>query len=603
MFTPRKDDSLLFTHNSQTIVARPVFFDHVCTLFADHDDGGVGIATDNSGHHRCVDHPEPFDAVHSEPGIDDGVGVSVWAHFARARRMVYGEGEVSQGALPVIVAEQLELLAARHGRQQRPGVVLAERGRVGNVEREPDALDEHLYVLAVREIVGLDHGVHQRVFVLQPQPAGALGPQQQRQQHPRLGVHQRLVHRVVHRVPQPGDLADLIAVRVHRAGREVELNVREIARRVRVLGVDERQSLDAAGRQRAPLVHDVVHGDGRRGEPRLFERDRVVDDEREPAEADVVLQVVAHFQVVDDLDAHFPEMVGRPDAGHHEQLRRTDRSSRQYHLLAGGHHAPLAVPEVHDARGPGLTAAAPVEHYLGRLAVQRHVNVGPEPDRPEERFGRAAPTAPPGRGLRDHEPVLMAPVDVAVLVAQLLAGRYERGGQRSAPRRLGHGQVTALAVVLFHPGQVRVPVVLGLDEVRQHVLVTPAVVAGRLPAVVVPAVAPHVHHGVEHARAAQHFAARPVAPVVHHGQAVRVVAGRRRRFVLPVHVGQLKVADERRHVRYFRLVAARFQQQHRPVAHFRQPAGHHRPGRTRADHDEIVLIQHLCKNQMLSPIF
>lgn len=187
--------------NSQIVVIRPVVFDHVCALLTNHDDGGVRITTDNSGHHRGVDHPKPSNTVHPEPGIDDGVRITVGAHFTRACRMVYGEREVTQGAFPVIVAEQLELLAARHGRQQRPGVVFAERCRVGHVEREPDTFDEHLHVFAVREIVGLDHGVHQRVFALQPQPTGALGPQQQRQQHPSLGVHQRLVHRIVYRVP------------------------------------------------------------------------------------------------------------------------------------------------------------------------------------------------------------------------------------------------------------------------------------------------------------------------------------------------------------------------------------------------------------------
>jgi len=115
--------------------------------------------------------------------------------------MVNGECEVPKGALPVLVAEQFELLATRHGREQWPGVELAKRGRVGHVERDPNALDKHLHVLAVRKVVGLDDRMHQWVFALESQPTGALGPQQQWQQRPRLGVHQRLVHGVVHGVP------------------------------------------------------------------------------------------------------------------------------------------------------------------------------------------------------------------------------------------------------------------------------------------------------------------------------------------------------------------------------------------------------------------
>lgn len=510
--------------------------------------------------------------------------------------MVNGEREVPERALPVLVTEQFELLAARHGREQRPGVELAERGRVGYVEREPYALDQHLYVLAVREVVRFDDRMHQRVFALEPQPTGALGPQQQRQQGPRLGVHQRFVHGVIHGVPEARDLTDLVAVRVDGAGREMELYVRVLAGRVRVLGVDERQSLDAAGRQRATFVHDVVQGHGRGGEPGLFERDRVVDEERQPAQPDVVLEIVAHFQIADHLDAQLAQMVGRPDAGHHQQLRRPDGARGQYDFLARGHHAPFTVPRVHNGRGPWLAATAAaagvVENDLGHLAVHGHVDVGPEPDGPEERFGRAAPATPPGGGLRDHETGLTLAVDVPVLVAQLFAGRNERRGQRRAPRRLRHGQVTAPRMVLG-PAQVRVPVVLRLEKVRQHVLVAPSGVARLGPSVVVPPVAPHVHHRVQHARPAQHLAPGPVAPVVHHGQTVRVVAGRRRRLILPVHVGQLQVADERRHVRYLRLVAARFQHQHRPVAHLRQSVGHHGARRTGAHHHEIVLVEHL----------
>ena len=83
----------------------------------------------------------------------------------------------------------------------------------------------------------------------------------------------------------------------------------------------------------------------------------------------------------------------------------------------------------------------------------------------------------------------------------------------SPPGRLLHGQVPPGGVVAGG-GQVGVPVVLGLLEVVEHVLVAPARVAGGLPVVVVPPVAAHVEHVVEDGGAAQHLAAGPVTPLV-----------------------------------------------------------------------------------------
>ena len=63
-------------------------------------------------------------------------------------------------------------------------------------------------------------------------------------------------------------------------------------------------------------------------------------------------------------------------------------------------------------------------------------------------------------------------------------------------------------------GEVRVPVVLRLLEVVQHLLVAPARVAVGLPGVVVLLVAANVEHVVEDRGPAQDLATRPVAPAV-----------------------------------------------------------------------------------------
>jgi len=139
--------------------------------------------------------------VDPEAGVDDGGGVRPGAHLARPRRVVDREGEMAEGALPVGVGVEGNVAAAGHGRGEGPRAEAPERRGVGDLVRDADALDERLDVLAVREVVGLDDGVVQGVPALEADPATAPGPQQQRQDGPRLGVHQRLVHGVVHAVP------------------------------------------------------------------------------------------------------------------------------------------------------------------------------------------------------------------------------------------------------------------------------------------------------------------------------------------------------------------------------------------------------------------
>jgi len=116
--------------------------------------------------------------VDAEPVVNNGIRVGGRSHLARARRVVDSEREVPERALPVSITEQLVFLAPGHGREQWSRVVLAERGRVGHVERDPDAFDEHAHVLRVRKVVGLDDGMRERALALQPHPARALGPQQ-----------------------------------------------------------------------------------------------------------------------------------------------------------------------------------------------------------------------------------------------------------------------------------------------------------------------------------------------------------------------------------------------------------------------------------------
>ena len=66
---------------------------------------------------------------------------------------------------------------------------------------------------------------------------------------------------------------------------------------------------------------------------------------------------------------------------------------------------------------------------------------------------------------------------------------------------------------------------LALPEIRQDIVVAPAVAAHALPLVVVVAMAPHVQHGVQHRAAAQHLSRVPLGTPVRdagHGVALRL---------------------------------------------------------------------------------
>ena len=82
--------------------------------------------------------------------------------------------------------------------------------------------------------------------------------------------------------------------------------------------------------------------------------------------------------------------------------------------------------------------------------------------------------------------------------------------------------------------QIRIPIVLGLLEVVERLVVAPAWIPHCLPLLVIVSIAPYVQHVVKDARAAEYFASGPVAsPAIHRqaGPAIRL------RLVLPVELG------------------------------------------------------------------
>ena len=157
------------------------------------------------------------------------------------------------------------------------------------------------------------------------------------------------------------------------------------------------------------------------------------------------------------------------------------------------------------------------------------------------------------------------------------------GGEQAPvhrPRRalLGHAQRAARAVELRRAARV----VLGLDEVGQHVAIAPAGRALRLPGVVVERAAAHVQHRVHRARAAEALAARDVQRAAVY---VRLGLGR----VVPVELGVELVGERRRDLDVQRAVApAGLEQQHAHRGVLRQAVGEHASRRARAD-DHVVV--------------
>ena len=154
-------------------------------------------------------------------------------------------------------------------------------------------------------------------------------------------------------------------------------------------------------------------------------------------------------------------------------------------------------------------------------------------------------------------------------------------------RVVGCGAVDAERPVGAVIGVAAGAVAFGPLEVGQNAFIVPAVEAERLPAVIVLAVAAHVHHAVDRRRAAQHLAARP-------GDAASVEMGLGLGPVVPVD--RAHEVDKPRHQRNvdegMARRAARLQQRHAVPGVGRKPVCHHAAGGAAADHHEIMLVRH-----------
>ena len=287
----------------------------------------------------------------------------------------------------------------------------------------------------------------------------------------------------------------------------------------------------------------------------------------------MVLEVAADRQLLADLDPDRLQLLAQPDAGEHQQHRRLVGAGGEDHLALGADRLAVAPVDELDADG-----ALPVEDDPLDVDGVAHLEVRPVQHRVEIRVGRAAAEAAALRQLEAADAVLLRAVQVVVrLVAGLDRGLEHQVDERVHRAAVGDGLRSADSVVLA----LAALVVLAALEVRQHLVVAPAVGAVRGPVVVVETVAAKVDHRVDRAAAADHPAARQVQPPA--VETRLLVAGQ-----IPVEARLEHDREHRRDVDLRRGVrTARLQQEDAHVRVLAQPRREHAAGRARSDDDVV----------------
>lgn len=150
------------------------------------------------GDDGSVDNPQVLHAVHPQPWIHDRGFVGRRPHLAGTAVVVDGECEVSGHAGEVVVRSEPELLALSYGYPVQLGAEPLQGGLPGDVEDEPDALNDGVQVLLHGEVVGEYHGLAPVVAVSQHQLPPALWAHQHGENHEGFGVLDGFVDLVVY---------------------------------------------------------------------------------------------------------------------------------------------------------------------------------------------------------------------------------------------------------------------------------------------------------------------------------------------------------------------------------------------------------------------
>ncbi|KAH9397755.1 hypothetical protein TYRP_004081 [Tyrophagus putrescentiae] len=444
------------------LATAPDALDHISRLLTYHDDGGVGVAADNFRHDGAVGDAQSADALHPQLRIDDGGGVVRSAHFAGAHRVVDGGGQCLRHALHVLVAvEGVSLTAGHHQLAGHRFVALSKGRRRGEHVGKGHRLGHRLQVVGVGKVVGVDERLVVGIATAQRQVAAAARLQQHRQDGVALGAHKGLKDLLPHLLRQADHLGEAPAVIYGRskymgetAGEKVNLVVGQIGQRpIGVRGAHKAHRIEAAVAGDRPPAHGNVGDEiGQRVHPCLNVRPELAlrslsgRHEVQPIGEDVVLKVLAHREVGDDRHA----------------------DAIQDDLLAGKDLVAAAEAVKDDAN----RLAVLIEEHLGDVRKGDHVEVASVADAVEVGLGGGTPATAANGRLRNEKAVLVGAIGVQHWVA-CLPGLEKGVRQLAHPGGPLYGKWATASVVSVE-GDIRVAIVLRLDEVRQDVLVAPA---------------------------------------------------------------------------------------------------------------------------------
>ena len=341
-------------------------------------------------------------------------------------------------------------------------------------------------------------------------------------------------------------------------------------------GVEEAARLADVGGQHAPATREVLDE-----LPGLLRVSEVVGIGRRPVDEHhrVVHQVRADVRAVDNgVDAVLAQMLGRSDAGQHEQLRGVVGPGAQDHLTGGAHcgHLPTDLRDHSD----GSTA---LDHNPVHQGVGRDREVRLPTTRREVTVPGGPSLAAAGEALEHAGAHLLGAVEVLVE----RHARLGHGLHESARHRTGVGGVLDVLGPLVSVELARASaVVLHASEERKDLVIGPSGGPGFGPPVVVRAVASDVHHGVDAAGAAEHLAARLV-------DAPPVEVGLRLGLVVPVELGVelLREGSGDLDVEVGSAPPARLQDEDLRVRVLAQSRGEDRPAGPAA-HDDVVVVLH-----------
>lgn len=106
--------------------------------------------------------------MHAQPGIDDRGQIFDGSHFTRAAQVVHRDRYLPGRAFPVRVRIVRVLNATGERGVQHRGVYPSHRVGVQHALDDPHTGHDHVQVSLVREVIGIDQGMAERVRVGQP---------------------------------------------------------------------------------------------------------------------------------------------------------------------------------------------------------------------------------------------------------------------------------------------------------------------------------------------------------------------------------------------------------------------------------------------------